>query len=396
MTQKKIQKNNKLLVITDGYPEPRRNMYKSQFVYEYVELARILFKEVIVISPQPFLPKYFLTLKMFKGLKNITGYQNYIYKNVKVFYPYFPTIPLEVFRRINGVLASLASILLLFRERIKFDLVHSHYIYPPGFIGMVLKKIFRTSLIITCHGGDLYSNPFKNSSCLKRAHKILRAANRITLPSSQMKKYIRRIDKSLIPKTKVIHNFVNTNRFSPLKKRPKKKLYLLNVSNFTPSKGHKDLIQIAKILSNKNVDFKLILIGEGPLYTKIKNEVEKFALKDKVSMLGRIENKNLPKYYNNSDVFLFPSYRESFGVVIIESLACGTPVISYKNEGAREIIKNKDLGILVEIGDKKEFAKKIIKASQKEWSSGKMSNYIQNNFSYKSQVRALSSIYNQG
>jgi len=75
-------------------------------------------------------------------------------------------------------------------------------------------------------------------------------------------------------------------------------------------------------------------------------------------LLGALKNEDTVLWYNASDIFVFPSYYESFGIVQIEALACGIPVIAYCNDGSKEVL-SEDIGLLINIGDKKSLEEKI-------------------------------------
>jgi len=146
-------------------------------------------------------------------------------------------------------------------------------------------------------------------------------------------------------------------------------ILLFNNSKFIPRKNQIFLIDVMKFLPDK---FKLLLTGpivdSGPLfnrdrdyYNQILNKIENNALQDRVEIrLGFIEN--VDEYYKMSDVFLFPSYSEGLGTPILESIACGVPVVANKIKGITDwIIREGESGYLSELVPE-EFALKIKKA----------------------------------
>jgi glycosyltransferase involved in cell wall biosynthesis len=98
------------------------------------------------------------------------------------------------------------------------------------------------------------------------------------------------------------------------------------------------------LLKKERNDFILYLIGSGSDKKTIENEIIKLKLTKYIKVVGSKPYLEIPFWMNASDVFILPSYCESFGVVNIEALACGTPVISTKNGGSEYIITSKKLG----------------------------------------------------
>ncbi len=80
----------------------------------------------------------------------------------------------------------------------------------------------------------------------------------------------------------------------------------------------------------------------------------------KVTFLGYVPNSILPSLYSACEVLVLPSKKEAFGIVLLESLACETPVIATNNGGPRDIIANQEVGFLVNFGDEEELASKIL------------------------------------
>lgn len=161
----------------------------------------------------------------------------------------------------------------------------------------------------------------------------------------------------------VIHNGVDTRIFSPkgtLKRREKKRgLRFLYVSNWNQSKGIFLLLQAVEILEKKGLKFELLIGGGADLWTnlatqrkakEITKKVYRKAEKLKsVLILGKKNYFDLSKLYNSVDFVIFPSiWQEPFGLVIIEAMACGVPVVAFKRGAAPEIIENKKTGYLID------------------------------------------------
>lgn len=145
------------------------------------------------------------------------------------------------------------------------------------------------------------------------------------------------------PKT-VIPNGIDLAEFNP--KVPKIKKYLdgkiniLFLGRIEERKGLIYLLRALKILNGKHDNLRLIVVGEGPL----KKYCQKWALKnglDNVVFEKPISQKEVPSYYRTADIYCSPAiYGESFGIVLIESMAVGTPVVAFANKGYAGVLKN--------------------------------------------------------
>lgn len=138
-----------------------------------------------------------------------------------------------------------------------------------------------------------------------------------------------------MPENKMIYipNGVDTNIFKPGKKANNKRKIVLSVGRLEKQKNYQSLIKALP-----GLDVKLLLIGKGSL----KEELIKLAEEKMVDLviIDQVGNEDLPKYYNQADIFVLPSFNEGFAKVLIEAMACKLPVITSKVGGLREIIKD--------------------------------------------------------
>ena len=169
----------------------------------------------------------------------------------------------------------------------------------------------------------------------------------------------------------IIPNSINLSKFK-LKKRRNKRLNLITVARFAEKKkGYDFIIKISSLLVNK-VNFKWTLVGRGVSNIKNYNFVSKnlkyFKLVEEIGHNNEnyFPNSRLINLYKNSDLYLHLSRIESFGVSIIEAMASGLPVLSFKSKGSSELIKNKINGFQIDNFNIKKFAKKIIFISKYE------------------------------
>jgi glycosyltransferase involved in cell wall biosynthesis len=146
--------------------------------------------------------------------------------------------------------------------------------------------------------------------------------------------------KSVFPEIKekilTIPNGINTKRFEikETKEELRKKLNLpdgilgICVGRLTPFKNQKFLIKVAKEI--KRDDFYILIIGDGDEYENLKIEIEKEKLENRVKLLGFIPSNEIPYYLKASDIFLYPSLKEGFGIAVLEAMAVGLPVVIFR------------------------------------------------------------------
>ncbi len=143
----------------------------------------------------------------------------------------------------------------------------------------------------------------------------------------------------------VIPNGIDLKEFNPkvpsLKKFKDNKINILFVGRIEKRKGLIYLLKAYKILGKRFPNLRLIVVGEGELKKECQNWAKNHNLKE-VYFEGEVVGKELPSYYKSADVFVSPApYGESFGMVLLEAMACGAPVVGFANRGYKEFLKNK-------------------------------------------------------
>ena len=133
---------------------------------------------------------------------------------------------------------------------------------------------------------------------------------------------------------------------------------VLYVGRLDTGKGLPDLIDAQPKLSD---EIALYIVGEGKIKSQLKDQVNRKGINDSVSFLGAVSHEEIHRYYAASDVFCLPSYHEGFGMVNVEAMACGVPVISTSVDAVKEYITHEKNGILVEPGDVNSIANSIFR-----------------------------------
>ena len=236
------------------------------------------------------------------------------------------------------------SLLFMITNSKKIDVIHAQGL-NAGAIGVILKVVFKKRLIISLH--SIYSNIDDHGLIAFLIRMILNSAH-ATLGVS--KAVNRQFDQTAIKVSslKKYRYWVDLKHFKPMNlKESRKKIgvddrfTVLFVGRLIPIKGIKLLVEIARELDQ----IQFLFIGAGPLESFLKSTSEQ---NTNIKFLGQVRNYNLPVYYNSADIFCIPSqYEEGLGRVIMESVACGIPVVGSNRGGISEAL-NKTISILLE------------------------------------------------
>ena len=389
-------KNKNLLIISNGYPNKSGSIVDSTFVKDQVDEISKYLNKIYVIVLRPYLPK--LLSRFLKEYNNRVITKNYKYKNISVLYSKYYKLPNKIsYKTVNLYKSVLKTIN---ENNINFDLIHAHFTFPSGYVAAKIKQKFNKKLVVTGHGFDVYDFPFKNK--LNR-RKFLYSLNNcdyfITVSKKNMDKVNSIID--IKSKSEVIPNGFSNDFKNISKNLARKELKLssnkkiiLHVGNYLINvKNQINLIKSINELLKVRSDFILYLIGSGRDEYKIKQKVIELNLTKYIKVIGSKPHNEIPLWMNASNLFVLPSYKESFGVVNIEALACGTPVISTINGGSEEIIVSEKYGFLLNNPNNyKTLASIINKGLNKKWNRNEILKYSQK-FNAKNVINKIINIY---
>ena len=379
-----------LLVITPHY---------LTFVKDQTKELAKHFGKIYIFIP---IIKFSNTLKLKVSKKHSKKYlidDKNLPENIKILTPTYYHLPLFHFRNRLGDNYFKAIERLIKKKNIKFDLIHAHFTWPSGYAGAKLKEKYNIPLIITAHGYDIYDLPFRNELLRKKVEYALNSADCIITVSNSNLKYINKLN--IKTSVKIIPNGFRSDLFYPIPKdRARKKLNLsinkkiiLNVGNLVEVKGHEYLILAIKEILKRRKDVMCIIVGSGELKKGLEKLVKKLNLQDHIKFVGAKPHEEIPLWMNACDVFVLPSLKESFGIVQIEAMACGKPIVATHNGGSEEIIKEKT-GILVEPRNPKQLKEALNKALDKEWNGQKIVEYSKR-FSWEEIVKKILDIYRE-
>lgn len=250
--------------------------------------------------------------------------------------------------------------IMLFHQH-KYDAVWSMMV-TYHFICAVLLKILYPSipLIVTLQEGDPLSHIKKRARPVWPFFKYLFAkASVIQVISKYLGDFAR--DMGATCPVEIVPNGVDINLFSketkvfPLQKA-KGDIYLITTSRLTKKNAVDDII---KSLIHLPANIKLLVLGVGELEEELKALTQKLQLESRVSFLGLIQNRELPAYLHQSDIFIRPSLSEGFGISFVEAMAAGLPVIATPVGGIVDFLIEGKTGLFCEVNNPKSIAEQV-------------------------------------
>lgn len=266
---------------------------------------------------------------------------------------------------------TLASKMAQVAKREKLDILHVHYAVPHAVCAVLARQMVGDHLkvVTTLHGTDItvlgYDPTLSDIICFG-----INESDAVTSVSYDLAAETKRIF-NIKKEIHTVYNFVDTRVYQKKTKHNLRKNYgisddekvLIHISNFRKVKRIPDVISIfARV--KQEMKAKLILVGDGPEYNKICKLVKEKQLEDDVIFLGK--QKNTADILSISDALLLVSEKESFGLVALEAMACGVPVIGSNAGGIPEVIENGVTGFTSEVGNVEELSKQTIRLLKDE------------------------------
>jgi glycosyltransferase involved in cell wall biosynthesis len=250
-------------------------------------------------------------------------------------------------------------------DQLQFDVVNTWFAIPSGVTGGWLAKKHRVPHVLTVIGGDIYDpskwySPHHFSPSGSAVKWALRHADEHVAISSDIANRTReyfRFDKNI----DVIPLGIRKPRFGEVTREHLKLLpgrrYIVTVGRLVRRKDYPTLIRAISVLDRADVD--LLMIGDGPEHQNLQALANELGVGDRVRFLGFVSNEVKYQVLANSDLFVLASLHEGFGVVYLEAMFCGLPIIAANQGGQVDILDDGTTGGLVDIGNVEQMASAI-------------------------------------
>ncbi len=360
----------KILTFTHLFPNAEQPIW-GVFIYQRIaHFAKRPGNEVTVVAPVPYIPKWIPT-RSWEKYKHIPKEE--IVGGVSVVHPRYPHIP-KIAMPFHGILLFLGCYRQIARLQRKggFDCIDSHWIYPDGFAAVLFGKKLGIPVFCSARGTDINVYP-KFRTIRPLISWLLKQSTGIIAVSQALKQVMVSLGLQQ-EKIRVIGNGVDESRFAPMDRRKARELLrlpsdgqiMIAVGSLSEHKNHAFLISATSEIISRWPNMGLYILGEGPLRERLERIVREKGLQGRVSLPGNQSNEKLNLWYNAADVSCLSSCREGWPNVLMESLACGTPVVATRVGGVPEVITSSAYGVLVD-PNVPEFAKGMESALRNKW-----------------------------
>lgn len=323
------------------------------------------------------------------------------YNGVDVVHPrYF--LPPKVGMNLAPVLLALGAkpaIQRLLDEGFDFDVIDAHYYYPDGVAAALLAKHFRKPFTVTARGTDL--NLIPQYVLPKRMMQWAAAKAAVSIGVCSALVDVLRGWNISEDRLRVMRNGVDLLRFRPAPQvAARSELGLtgsplmISVGYLIERKGHHIAIHaLAKTLSI-HPQARLILVGEGEERKKLEGICRNLGVQDHVTFAGAVPNAELYKWYSSADLMILASSREGWANVLLESMACGTPVVAARIWGTPEVVAADVAGMLVDERTGEAFATAICELMERYPDRALVRIYAER-FSWQSTTEAQIALFRQ-
>lgn len=368
----------KVLVFTSLFPnniQPNHGVFVKERMASF---SRLNGSKVKVVAPVP----YFPPLKIGTRWSYSQVLPQETIEGLPVYHPrYFMTPKVGMMTYGLTMFLSVLPTIIQIKREFDFDIIDAHYVYPDGFAAVLLGRFFKKPVIVSARGSDI--NLFVNFPFISKLlrYTLLNADEVIAVCQALKEAMVQlRIPEH---KISVIPNGVDPAKFYPVSKEDARKTLglsgkkvILSVGELIPRKGFHLLIKALKILIDEfhERNLFLVIVGEGGFRKELEALIASLNLKQYVHLAGARPHHELNLWYSAADFFCLASDREGWPNVLLESLACGTPVIATNIWGVPEIIISDEIGILTNRNEW-DIAKSISLALKKSWHSETIMRY---------------------
>ncbi|MCE5221713.1 MAG: glycosyltransferase [Clostridium sp.] len=347
-----------IMVIPSWYSSAKNKVHGSFFKEQFKALANS--NEKITVAYNEIWP-----ITMFGKIHEKHGINFNIEDNLRTYrykdYNYLPKTPL-MFKSFNKRMDKLYQEIV--KNEGKVDIIHAHSAFWGGIAAAFLSKKYNIPLVLTEHSSLKYAK-YSKESYKKYIYEAYENADCLIAVGNGLKKELQEYVNKPI---EVIHNMVDLQLFcidenaEDKNSKSNAEFKFFSCAFLEEGKGMECLIR-AFTEAFKNEKVTLRIGGDGSLKLSLKKLIEELSMDNQIKLLGALSREEVSKEMRICDVFALPSEHETFGVVYIEALACGKPVIGAYNGGAEDIIRE-DNGIIAKKNDVTDLAEALIRIKE--------------------------------
>jgi teichuronic acid biosynthesis glycosyltransferase TuaC len=337
----------KILTFSTLYPNavnPHHGIFTETALNKVMETGKV---QTVVIAPVPWFPFKHASFGRYGRFARVPLTETR--SGVRVLHPRY-LLPPKVGMHIAPflmALAALKTIRQLIDDGFDFDVIDAHYFYPDGVAAILLGRYFKKPVVITALGTDINLIP-KFYLPKKMILWAGRNASAVVTVCEALKTELAHIGMRRNDITP-LRNGVDLSLFQPVDRpvtRARLGIHgftLLSVGHLIDRKGHHRVIAALAQMP----EVSLVIVGAGPDGPKLKKLAIERQVHHRVSFVGALPQEALRHYYGACDALVLASSREGWANVLLESLACGTPVVASNVWGTPEVIRSAEAGVLL-------------------------------------------------
>ena len=279
------------------------------------------------------------------------------------------------------------------RERGPFDLVHAHVSHPAGFVAAELARILGVPLVVSEHMSPFPFDDMRGADGRPFPDVLspLESAARVTAVS---RAHAASIAQWIERPIDVMPNFIDETRFARAIRAPNDPFRFLSVGHLVPQKGFDVLLRALALCHARGDRMHLSIVGKGYEEDSLRAIVRELGLDAAVAWLGAPERASMPEIYRAADAFVLASRHESFGVVVIEALASGLPVVATRCGGPEEIV-TPEVGELAPTDDPAALADAMSRLARRQFDRAAIRRYFESAYASSTVVPRLEQLYRE-
>ncbi|MBV8092103.1 MAG: glycosyltransferase family 4 protein [Acetobacteraceae bacterium] len=336
----------RLLTFTTLFPNseaPNHGVFVENRLRHLVASGAV---ESTVLAPVPFFPKWAAAAGRWGIHARVPRAERR--HGLAVYHPRYPVLPKFGMSVAPFLLyrAMLPRVRRLIADGLAFDAIDAHYFYPDGIAAVWLAKALNRPVVVTARGTDV--NLIPNYAIPRRLlQRSIPHADGLVAVSEALKRAL--VELGAPPsKVKVLRNGVDTVLFRPTDRKLTrcalglKRTTLISAGHLIERKGHDRVISALAQLPGAD----LLIVGEGPERERLTALAHQLGVSDRVRFLGARPHPEMPKLYSAADVLVLASTREGWANVLLEAMACGTPVVASPAWGNPEVVRAPEAGVI--------------------------------------------------
>jgi glycosyltransferase involved in cell wall biosynthesis len=286
----------------------------------------------------------------------------------------------------------------------KVDVVHAHSLFVNGYLAYKLKMEKNIDYVVAVRNTDVNTFFKKMIHLRKIGVDILKNAKKIIFISPRYQEFVidtyipADLKEDIRKKSTVLPNGIDEFWFENLYLEPramkKDDIKLIYVGKLDKNKNTSTIIKAVDILRDKGYGASLDVVGDGPEHSNLKKQAESSKSRDRIKFYGYMEKEDIINLYRKEDIFVMPSKYETFGLVYIEAITQGLPVVYTKNQGFDGYFDEGVVGYGVNYKDTEEISKTIIEmVDRKTWEFKDIEEGLKESFDWKKIATRYMDIY---